>query len=89
VGCWKLGHKKARFSINAQVVILASSKRQNKNRGFLKMSRVQISKRGLGAWGIFFKDGGGRFILIYRKVVLSAFINIFCIASNGKPGFTI
>ena len=58
VGCWKLGRKKARFSINAQVVILSVLRKRVHNRGFFKMSRVRISKRGSGAWGIFFEGGG-------------------------------
>jgi hypothetical protein len=53
------------------------------------MTRVRISKRGLGAWGIFFKGGGEDSLIIYREVVLLAFINMLCKALNGKPGFTI
>jgi len=48
VGYWKPGSQKARFSINARVVILSVLRKRVYSRGFLKMSRVRISKRGKG-----------------------------------------
>jgi hypothetical protein len=46
-------------------------------------------KKGVRGVGHFFRRRQEGFIIIYKEVVLSAFINILCKELNGKPRFTI